>query len=43
VLGRVRYGVIVENRREAIDINEPMDFLIAEAALASDDAEDDHA
>jgi CMP-N,N'-diacetyllegionaminic acid synthase len=36
VLGHVRYGVVVENRREAIDINEPMDLLIAEAVLAQD-------
>jgi N-acylneuraminate cytidylyltransferase len=43
VLGRVRYGVIVENRCEAIDINEPIDFLIAEAALAGRDVEDHHA
>lgn len=36
VIGHVRYGVVVENPREAIDINEPMDLLIAEATLARD-------
>ena len=34
VLGLARYAVVVEDPREAIDINEPLDFLIAEAALA---------
>lgn len=42
VLGHVRYGVVVENRREAIDINEPMDLLIAEAVLAQGTQEERH-
>jgi CMP-N,N'-diacetyllegionaminic acid synthase len=42
VLGHVRYGVVVQNSREAIDINEPMDLLIAEAVLAQDTQEERH-
>jgi CMP-N-acetylneuraminic acid synthetase len=42
VLGRMRYAMVVKNPREAIDINEPLDFLIAEAALAQDGVEDHH-
>ena len=42
VLGRMRYAVVVEDPREAIDINEPVDFLIAEAALAQVAVEDHH-
>jgi N-acylneuraminate cytidylyltransferase len=34
VLGLVRYAVVVDDPREAIDINEPLDFILAEAALA---------
>jgi N-acylneuraminate cytidylyltransferase len=34
VLGRTRYGIVVDDPREAIDINEPLDFILAEAVLA---------
>jgi N-acylneuraminate cytidylyltransferase len=34
VLGLVRYAVVVDDPREAIDINDPLDFILAEAALA---------
>ena len=33
VVGRVRYAVVVDDSRQAIDINEPLDFMLAEAAL----------
>jgi N-acylneuraminate cytidylyltransferase len=34
VIGQSRYGVVVDDPREAIDINEPLDFILAEAVLA---------
>jgi len=43
ILGRTRYGVIVDDPREAIDINEPLDFLVAEAVLAQRRLEEHHA
>ncbi|MFZ1557768.1 MAG: acylneuraminate cytidylyltransferase family protein, partial [Nitrospira sp.] len=42
VLGRTRYGVVVEDPREAIDINEPLDFIVAEAVLAQRLVEEQH-
>lgn len=42
VLGKTRYALIVEDPREAIDINEPLDFLIAEAALAQQSQQVNH-
>lgn len=42
VLGRVRHGIIIDDPREALDINEPFDFLVAEAALAYMPSEDCH-
>ena len=42
VLGRTRYGVVVEDPREAIDINEPLDFIVAEAVLAQRLTEEQH-
>lgn len=42
VLGQVRYGIIVDDPREALDINEPLDFVVAEAALAYDPSEERH-
>lgn len=42
VLGRSRYGLIVEDPREALDINEPLDFIVAEAVLAQRLVEEQH-
>lgn len=42
VLGRTRVGVVVADSREALDINEPLDFLIAEAVLAQRRLEEQH-
>jgi len=42
VLGRTRYGVVVDDPREAIDINEPLDFIVAEAVLAQRLMEEQH-
>ncbi len=42
VLGTTRYGVIVDDPREAIDINEPLDFLVAEAVLVQRRLEEHH-
>jgi len=42
VLGRSRVGVVVADSREALDINEPLDFLIAEAVLAQRRLEEQH-
>ncbi|MGC3976528.1 MAG: acylneuraminate cytidylyltransferase family protein [Nitrospira sp.] len=42
VLGRTRYGVIVDDPREAIDINEPLDFIVAEAVLRQRLTEEQH-
>jgi CMP-N,N'-diacetyllegionaminic acid synthase len=42
VLGRTRYGLVVEDPREAIDINEPLDFIVAEAVLAQRLVEEQH-
>ncbi len=42
VLGRTRQGLVVEDPREAVDINEPLDFIVAEAVLAQRLAEDHH-
>ncbi|WP_447602352.1 acylneuraminate cytidylyltransferase family protein [Nitrospira sp. Nam80] len=42
VLGVVRYAVVVDDPREAIDINEPLDFILAEAALAQNTLGDSH-
>lgn len=42
VLGRTRYGVVVKDPREAIDINEPLDFIVAEAVLAQRLLEEQH-
>jgi hypothetical protein len=36
VVGLVRYAVVVNDPREAIDINEPLDFMLAEAALGAE-------
>jgi CMP-N,N'-diacetyllegionaminic acid synthase len=43
VLGLVRYAVVVDDPREAIDINEPLDLMLAEAALAQNSLRDNHA
>lgn len=42
VLGKVRYAVIVDDTREAMDINEPLDFLVAEAILEQRRLEANH-
>ncbi|MCC2643384.1 MAG: neuA [Nitrospira sp.] len=42
VLGRTRYGLVVEDAREAVDINEPLDFIVAEAVLAQRLVEEQH-
>lgn len=42
VLGRTRYGLVVEDLREAMDINEPLDFTLAEAVLAQRLVEEQH-
>lgn len=42
VLGRTRVGVVVEDLREAIDINEPLDFIVAEAVLKQRLTEEQH-
>ncbi|MEX5216601.1 MAG: acylneuraminate cytidylyltransferase family protein [Nitrospira sp.] len=42
VLGVVRYAVVVDDPREAIDINEPLDFILAEAALSRGGLGDNH-
>jgi CMP-N,N'-diacetyllegionaminic acid synthase len=42
VLGVVRYVVVVDDPREAIDINEQFDFMLAEAALAQGGLGDNH-
>ena len=42
VLGRSRVGVVVADSREALDINEPLDFLIAEAVLTQRRLEEQH-
>jgi len=42
VLGRSRFGLIVEDPREALDINEPLDFIVAEAILAQRHVEEQH-
>jgi CMP-N,N'-diacetyllegionaminic acid synthase len=42
VLGRTRYGVVVEDPRETIDINEPLDFMVAEAVFAQRRVEEQH-
>lgn len=42
VLGRTRQGLVVDDPREAIDINEPLDFIVAEAVLAQRLLEEQH-
>jgi len=42
VLGRSRVGVVVADSCEALDINEPLDFLIAEAVLTQRRVEEQH-
>jgi N-acylneuraminate cytidylyltransferase len=42
VLGRSRHGMIVEDPCEALDINEPLDFIVAEAVLAQRLVEEQH-
>jgi CMP-N,N'-diacetyllegionaminic acid synthase len=42
VLGRSRFGLIVDDPREALDINEPLDFMVAEAILAQRHVEEQH-